>query len=465
MDAGDRTQLPRVVIVGAGFGGLQAARSLARAPAHVTLIDRNNYHLFQPLLYQVATAALSPAAIAVPIRSVLRRQRNTEVLLGEVTSVDTKRREVHVRDRAGAHDVAVPYEYLVLAPGAMGSYFGHDTWASFAPSLKSLEDAMAIRSRILLAFEAAEQEMEGNPQKAYALLSFVIVGGGPTGVELAGAIAEVVRKALAQDFRHIDPTMARVLLLEGQPRLLSAFPADLSAHAEQKLAALGVEVRKGMHVEEVAADGVVVAGERIPARTVIWAAGVEASPAGQWLDAAVDRAGRVQVCANLSVPEHPDAFVIGDAASLSGVGVPLPGVASVALQQGRYVAQVIRSRLVGSAEKGSFTYVDKGMLATVGRTYAIADVRGVELHGYVGWITWLAVHILSLTGFQNRTLVLLQWAWAYLTYQLGARLILSAAEATSATETASGAAPANHGRVPPKRTSQIASEPGMHSRA
>ncbi len=461
----DTTPLPRIVIVGAGFGGLQAARSLARAPARVTVIDRNNYHLFQPLLYQVATAALSPADIAAPIRGVLRRQRNTEVLLGEVTGVDTQRREVHVRDRAGAHDVAVPYDYLVLATGAMGSYFGHDAWASFAPGLKSLEDAMAIRSRILLAFEAAEQEMAENPQKAYALLSFVIVGGGPTGVELAGAIAGVVRKALAHDFRHIDPTMARVLLVEGQPRLLAAFPEDLSAHAEQKLRALGVQVRTGTHVEDVTADGVVVAGERIPARTVIWAAGVEASPAGRWLGAAADRAGRVLVRADLSVPEHPEIFVLGDAASLSDVGAPLPGVASVALQQGRYVAQVLRARLAGSGQKGPFAYVDKGMLATVGRAYAIADVRGVELHGYVGWITWLAVHILYLTGLQNRTLVLLQWAWAYLTFQLGARLILSAAEATSATETASGAAPANPGRVPPKRTSQIASEPGLHSGA
>jgi NADH:ubiquinone reductase (H+-translocating) len=462
MDTGDIAQLPRIVILGAGFGGLQAARGLARAPVRITLIDRNNYHLFQPLLYQVATAALSPADVAVPIRSVLRRQRNAEVLLGEVTGVDTRGREVSVRDCAGAHDVTVPYDYLVVATGAMGSYFGHGTWASFAPGLKSLEDAMAIRSRILLAFEAAEQEMVENPQKAYALLCFVIVGGGPTGVELAGAIAETVRKALAHDFRHIDPTMARVLLVEGQPRLLAAFPADLSAHAEQKLRALGVEVRTGTHVEEVTADGVVVAGARIPARTVIWAAGVEASPAGQWLGAAVDRAGRVRVCADLSVPGHLEIFVLGDAASLSDVGAPLPGVASVALQQGRYVAQVIRARLAGGAQKGPFAYVDKGMLATVGRAYALADVRGVKLHGYVGWITWLAVHILYLTGLQNRTLVLLQWAWAYLTYRLGARLILSAAEAAATTETASGAAPA-HPRARPAGAYQPDRERTRHA--
>src|SRR5258706_1374418 len=425
------TQIPRVVIVGAGFGGLQAARSLARAPVRVTLIDRNNYHLFQPLLYQVATAALPPADIAVPIRGVLRRERNTDVLLGEITGVDTERREVRVHDRAGAHDVLLPYEYLVVATGAMGSYFGHDAWAAFAPGLKSLDDALAIRSRILLAFEAAEQEMAVNPQKAYALLTFVIVGGGPTGVELAGAIAEVVRKALAEDFRHIDPAMARVLLVEGQPRLLGAFPAELSAHAERKLRALGVEVRTGVHVEEVTADGVVVAGERLAARTVIWAAGVQTSPAGRWLGAAVDRAGRVLVRADLTVPEHPDIFVIGDAASVSEDATPLPGVASVAMQQGQYVAQIIRARLDGRVPTSPFTYVDKGMLATVGRGYAIANVRGVQLHGYVGWLTWLAVHILYLTGFQNRALVLLQWAWAYITYQLGARLVPSAPQTLS----------------------------------
>jgi NADH dehydrogenase len=419
--------VPRVVIVGAGFGGLQVAQWLAHAPVQLTVIDRHNYHLFQPLLYQVATAALSPADVAVPIRRVLHRQRNAEVLLGEVTGVDTVRREVAVQACAGAHDVAVPYDYLVLATGAMGSYFGHDAWASFAPGLKSLEDALEIRNRILLAFEAAEQEMALNPQKAYALLTTVIVGGGPTGVELAGAIAEVVRRALAHDFRHIDPTMARVLLVEGQPRLLAAFPADLATRAEHKLRALGVVVRTGTRVEEATADGVVVAGERIPARTIVWAAGVQASPAGKWLGAAVDHAGRVCVQADLAVPEHPDIFVIGDAASVQGGRAPLPGVAAVAMQQGQYVARVIRARLTyGSAAQAPFAYVDKGMLATVGRGYAIANVRGAELHGYAGWITWLAVHILYLTGLQNRALVLLQWAWQYVTYQLGARLILGA---------------------------------------
>jgi NADH dehydrogenase len=399
---------------------------------------------------------------------VLRRQRNTEVLLGEVTGVDTQQRAVYVRDRAGAHDGVVPYDYLVVATGAMGSYFGHDGWAPYAPGLKSIEDALEIRSRILLAFEAAEQEMVGNPQKAYALLSFVIVGGGPTGVELAGAIAEAVRKALAHDFRHIDPTMARVLLVEGQPRLLAAFPEVLSVHAERQLRALGVAVRTGTHVEEVTADGVVVAGERIPARTVIWAAGVEASPAGQWLHTAVDRAGRVRVRADLSVPEHPEIFVIGDAATLSDFGAPLPGVAAVALQQGRYVAQVIRARLAGSAAHGPFAYADKGMLATVGRAYAIANLRGVKLHGYPGWLTWLAVHILYLTGLQNRALVLLQWAWAYITYQLGARLVLSAPEAVSTRGAAAPVVPRQASAGAPSEPSepsepmvQVQSEQGM----
>jgi NADH:ubiquinone reductase (H+-translocating) len=462
MNVDGNTQLPRVVIVGAGFGGLQAARSLAHAPVRVTVIDRNNYHLFQPLLYQVATAALSPADIAAPIRGIVRRQRNTECLLGEVTGVDAERREVHVRDRAGAHDVAVPYEYLVVATGAMGSYFGHDAWAPFAPGLKSLEDAMAIRSRILLAFEAAEQEMAMNPLRAYALLTFVIVGGGPTGVELAGAIAQTVRTALAKDFRHIDPTMAHVLLIEGQPRLVAAFPTDLSAHAEKKLRALGVEVRTGTHVEEVTADGCVVAGERIPARTVIWAAGVKASPAGQWLRARVDRAGRVLVGTDLSMPEHPEIFVIGDAASLSDVGATLPGVASVAMQQGRYVAKVIRARVAGSAAEGPFAYFDKGMLATVGRAYAIANVRGVKLHGYAGWIAWLVVHIFYLTSFQNRLLVLIQWAWEYVTYQLGARLILSAPETASATGREGAAGPAQTPEsAPPERATRVQSEQGV----
>jgi NADH:ubiquinone reductase (H+-translocating) len=462
MNARDRTPLPRIVIIGAGFGGLQAARSLARAPVQITLIDRNNYHLFQPLLYQVATAALSPADVAVPIRSVVRRQRNAEVLLGEVTGVDTEGRTVCVGDCAGAHDVRVPYDYLVVATGAMGSYFGHNAWASFAPGLKSLEDALAIRNRILLAFEAAEQEMAVNPPKASALLTFVIVGGGPTGVELAGAIAEMVRKALAKDFRHIDPTMARVLLIENEPRVLATFPVDLSAHAERKLRVIGVEVCTGTHVEDVSADGVMVTGERLTAGTVIWAAGVHPAAAGHWLGAAVDRAGRVLVRPDLSVPEHAEIFVIGDGASVSQSGAPLPGVASVAMQQGQYVAQLMCARLTGSTQRGPFTYFDKGMLATVGRGYAIANIRGVRLHGFMGWITWLAVHILYLTGIQNRALVLLQWAWAYVTYQLGARLVLSASDALSTRGAASPVIPRQSlASAPSEQTEQVQSERGV----
>jgi NADH dehydrogenase len=417
--------VPRVIIVGAGFGGLQVARGLAQAPVRVTVIDRHNYHLFQPLLYQVATAELSPADITAPIRSVLRRQTNTEVLLGEVTAVDAEHREVVVRDCAGAHDVVVPYEYLVLATGAMGSYFGHEAWEPLAPGLKSIDDATTIRRRLLLAFEAAEEEMEANPTKAARLLTFVVVGGGPTGVELAGAIAEVAHQVLVKDFRHIDTHTARVLLIEGEPHLLAPFPADLAAAAERKLRRLGVEIRTGEHVEDVTADGVVVRGGRIAASTVIWAAGVKASPAGQWLGARVDRAGQVLVGADCSIPGHPEIFAIGDTASLADVGSALPGVAPVAMQQGRYVARIIRARVAGeTAADTPFSYVDKGMLATVGRAYAIAHLGPVRLYGFAAWIVWMAVHILYLIGFRNRVLVLLQWAWAYLTAQRGARVIL-----------------------------------------
>jgi NADH dehydrogenase len=418
--------VPRVVIVGAGFGGLQAARGLAHVPVHVTVVDRHNYHLFQPLLYQVATAELSPADITAPIRTVLRHQANAKVLLGEVVAVDTARREVRVRDLAGAHDVAVPYDYLVLATGAVGSYFGHESWASLAPGLKSIEDATAIRQRLLLAFEAADEEMGANPTKAAALLTFVVVGGGPTGVELAGAIAEVAHQVLVKDFHHLDAHTARVLLIEGEPHLLAAFPAELAVAAERKLRRLGVEVRSGAHVEEITADGVVVQGERIAASTVIWAAGVTASPAGEWLDAKTDRAGRVLTCADCTVPGHPEIFVIGDTASLADVGTVLPGVAPVAVQQGHYVARAIRARMAGSAVEPAFAYFDKGMLATIGRAYAVAHIGKLRLYGFVAWVVWMAVHILYLIGFRNRMLVVLQWAWAYLTSQRGARVILTA---------------------------------------
>jgi NADH dehydrogenase len=410
----DKTQ-PRVVIVGAGFGGLQAALTLKKAPAQVTVIDRRNHHLFQPLLYQVATADLSPADISMPIRAALRKQRNTEVLLAEVTGVDVEGRRVLMGERS------VSYDYLVLATGAQHSYFGHDDWAPYAPGLKSNTDATSIRREILLAFEAAE--IETNPDKRQALLTFVIVGGGPTGVELAGAIAGLARKTVVRDFRHIDSSTARILLVEAGPRLLAAFPEKLASKAQRELEHLGVEVINGQAVEKVDADGVVIAGKHVSAQTVIWAAGVKASPAGKWLGAPVDRAGRVIVEPDLTVPGHPEIFVIGDTASATEHGKPLPGVAPVAMQQGRYVARAIRRRLAGGKESAPFHYRDKGNLATVGRAFAIADLGPVKLAGFFAWVTWLVVHIFYLIGFRNRLLVMIQWAWAYLTYQRGARLI------------------------------------------
>ncbi len=406
---------PRVVIVGAGFGGLQAARALRKAPAQVIVIDRRNHHLFQPLLYQVATADLSPADISIPIRAALRRQRNTEVLLAEVTGVDVEGRRVLIGERS------VSYDYLVLATGAQHSYFGHDDWAPYAPGLKSNTDATAIRREILLAFEAAE--IETNPEKRQALLTFVIVGGGPTGVELAGAIAGLARKSIVRDFRHIDSSAARILLVEAGPRLLAAFPETLARKAQRELERDGVEVLTNAPVEQVDADGVVIAGKRVAAQTVIWAAGVKASPAGKWLGAETDRAGRIIVGPDLTVPGHPEIFVLGDTASAAQDGKPLPGVAPVAMQQGRYVAKVIRRRLAGKKEIKPFHYRDKGNLATVGRSYAITDLGFIRLTGFIAWVTWLVVHIFYLIGFRNRLLVMIQWAWSYLTYQRGARLI------------------------------------------
>jgi NADH dehydrogenase len=411
-----------VVIVGAGFGGLAAARGLRGAPTQVTVIDRTNHHVFQPLLYQVATAALSPADISAPIRSVLRRQRNAEVLLGDVTAVDVGQRAVRVRGRAGVPDRIVPYDYLVVATGASESYFGHEEWRRFAPGLKSIEDATALRRKILLAFEVAEATMEQDPQQAREYLTFVVVGGGPTGVELAGAIAEIARHALVADFRHINPASARIVLVEATPQLLASYPEALAAKAAQKLRRLGVEVRTGARVEDVEAGGVLIDGERLAARTVVWAAGVKASPAGSWLGALTDRAGRVLVDPDLSLPEHPDVFVIGDTASVHDGDGMLPGIAPVALQEGRYVAHAIRRRLA-KEPAAPFVYFDKGTLATVGRAYAIAHIRGLNLSGFIAWLTWLAVHIFYLIGFRNRVLVMFQWAWAYLTYQRGARLI------------------------------------------
>ena len=406
---------PRVVIVGAGFGGLQAARALRDAPVHITVIDRQNHHLFQPLLYWVATAGLSPADISSPIRHILRRQKNTEVLMAKVTGVDVQEQCVLMGDRL------VQYDYLVLATGAHDNYFSHPEWEKRAPGLKTIEDARALRQKILLAFEAAE--IESDPEKVKELLTFVLVGAGPTGVELAGAIAELAHKALASDFRHIDTQMARIILIEAAPRILSTFPESLARKSQKKLTSMGVEVRTGTPVSEIDERGVVVNAERIAAKTVIWSAGVLASPAGKWLGTEVDRAGRVKVASDLSVPGHPNVFVIGDTASVMQAGKPLPGVAPVAMQAGRYVASVITHRVEGKELNKSFHYLDKGNLATVGRSYAIVDIAKLRLTGLIAWLIWLAVHIYFLVGFRNRLVAILQWAWTYFTYARGARLI------------------------------------------
>ena len=407
--------LPRVVIVGAGFGGLRAARALRDAPVKVTVIDRQNHHLFQPLLYWVATAGLSPADICSPIRSILRKQKNTEVFMEEVTGVDVQEQRVLMGDRAE------PYDYLVLATGAHDNYFGHPEWERSAPGLKSIEDARSIRRKILLAFEAAE--IETDREKVKELLTFVLVGAGPTGVEMAGAIAELAHKALASDFRHIDTRMTRIILIEAAPRILAAFPESLARRTRKRLVSMGVEVHTGTPVTNIDEHGVVLDGERINASTIIWGAGVSASPAGQWLGVGVDRAGRVNVASDLSVSGHPNVFVIGDTASFMQNGKPLPGVAQVAIQGGNYVASVISYRVKGKELNKPFHYRDKGNLATVGRSYAIVDISHIRLTGFFAWLMWLAVHIYFLVGFRNRLVAIFQWAWEYLTYSRGARLI------------------------------------------
>ncbi len=408
--------LPKVVIVGAGFGGLTAAKALAKAPVHVTLIDRRNHHLFQPLLYQVATAGLAPTQIATPIRAILRTQRNTDVALGTVEGVDTERRQVVLGDRR------IPYDYLIIATGARHSYFGHDEWERFAPGLKTLEDATALRKRVLLAFERAE--LESDPAERARLTTFVVIGGGPTGVETAGAIAELAKKALARDYRQINPQCARIILMEAAPRLLGAFPEDLSDHARRALEKLGAEVRLGKPVTAIDETGVTLEGERIESRCVIWAAGVQSSPAARWLGIPADRAGRAIIGADLRASGHDNIFVIGDCAAVEGPdGKPLPGVAPVAKQQGAYVAKAILAALRGKSPAKPFRYVDFGNLATVGRKAAIADFRGFHLRGFIGWLVWSLAHIYFLIGFRNRIAVTLDWLWSYFTFQRGARLI------------------------------------------
>jgi NADH dehydrogenase len=366
-------------------------------------------------LYQVATAGLSPADISAPIRSILKKQANTRVIMAEVTGIDTR------EQRVLAGEISVPYDYLIVATGARHSYFGHDEWEPYAPGLKSVTDATAIRRDILFAFEAAERETD--PEKRDALLTFVLVGAGPTGVEMAGAIAELAHKALAADFPNIDPKSARIILVEAGPKILLVYPESQSRRAQKALNRLGVEVRTSAAVENITSDGVFIAGKLLPAKTVIWTAGVAASAAGQWLGAEVDRAGRVKVAADLSLPDHPNVFVVGDTASVTQDGKLLPGVAPVAMQEGRYAASLITQKVAGKDDVSSFHYHDKGNLATVGRSFGIVDIGGFRFSGFFAWAMWLVIHIFYLIGFRNRFLVMFQWAWAYLTFQRGARLI------------------------------------------
>jgi NADH dehydrogenase len=434
---------PRVVIVGAGFGGLNAAQALGRAKARITVIDRRNYHTFQPLLYQVATAGLSPAEIAAPIRAILSSHKNVEVLMAEVTGFDLDHRKVETPDSD------IPYDYLIVAAGASHAYFGHEDWEPFAPGLKTIEDALEIRRRVLLAFELAERQVAAGA--AAAPLNFVVVGGGPTGVELAGTLAEISRHALAHEYRAIDPKTAHILLLEGGPRVLPAYAEDLSRSAQEQLQHLGVEVRTSSAVTQIEPGAIYVGETRLAATVILWAAGVAASPLGKKLGVPVDRAGRVLVQKDLSLPGHPEVFVIGDLAALKDEnGKLLPGVAPVAIQQGNYVAKLICREIKSSGTSATgapflasfarkpalsepkggdaerrppFRYWDKGSLATIGRAAAVAQFGKIHISGFIAWLAWLFVHILFLIGFRNRLLVFIQWAWSYVTYERGARLI------------------------------------------
>jgi NADH dehydrogenase len=413
---------PRIIIVGGGFGGLAVAKALKNTPAEITLIDRTNHHLFQPLLYQVATAVLTPSQIATPIRGILRNQKNVTVILGEVTGVDKDKKCVFVTD-ADRENVPIAYEYLILATGATHSYFGHNEFETFAPGLKSLADAEAARNKILQAFELAEAE--DDPALHRDLLTFILVGAGPTGVEMAGALAVLVRTSLKSEFRRIDPASARIVLVDMAPRVLGPFSEDLSKAAKTRLEKLGVEVRLGHSVEQIDADGIVVAGERISSKTVIWTAGVAPSPAGKWLNVETDRAGRVRIQKDLTVPGHDEIFVVGDTASLDQNGKPLPGVAQVAMQQGRYAAKVIHSRVTGKRPPDSFSYFDKGSMAVVGKGFAVLQSGKVQMSGLGAWFTWAAVHLQFLATSSLRLGVFLQWAWTYVTGQRGDRLIVN----------------------------------------
>jgi len=412
---------PRVVIVGGGFGGLAATKALGKAQTRNILIDRTNHHVFQPLLYQVATSVLAPSQMSSPIREVLRRHKNTTVIMGEVTGVDKEQRRVFVND-VDREQVPVPYDYLILATGARHSYFGHNEFEQFAPGLKSLADAVDIRNKILKAFETAEAEDDVSRHRD--LLTFVLVGAGPTGVELAAALAIFVRSTLRSDFRRIDPTSARIVLLDAAPKVLGTFAPDLSGAAEDHLQSLGVEVRLGHAVEKIDEEGAIVGGARIPSKAVIWTAGVAPSPAGKWLGVETDRAGRVRVQRDLRVPGNPEIFVIGDTASLDQDGKPLPGVAQVAMQQGRYVGKLIGRHIAGKNGLKPFRYFDKGNMAVVGKGYAVLQSGKLKMHGLLAWFGWAAIHILYLSQNSLRISVFLQWLWTFFTGQRGSRLIV-----------------------------------------
>src|SRR5260221_2715799 len=412
----------KVVIVGAGFGGLAAAKALRNAPASVVLIDRTNHHLFEPLLYQVATAVLATGQIDSPIRAILRKQKNTTVILGEVTGVDKDKKCVFSSD-ADRENVPVPYDYLVLATGVTQSYFGHNEFAQYAPGLKTLVDADAVRNKILQAFEQAEAEED--PSRHRDLLTFILVGAGPTRVDMAAALAVLVRSTLKSEFRRIDPTTARIMLVDMAPRVLPTFSKDLSEAANKRLQNLGVEVRLGHSVDLIDADGIIVAGERIVSKTVIWTAAVAPSPAGKWLNVDTDRAGRVRVQPDVSVPGHPEIFVVGDTASLDQNGKPLPGVAQVALQQGRYAGKLIHKRIVGRPAPKPFKYFDKGNMAGLGKEVAGLLTRQNHLSGFVAWLAWAAVHLQFLATSSLRVSVFVQWVWTHVTRQPGSRLIVN----------------------------------------
>lgn len=410
---------PEIIIIGAGFGGLAAARGLRRTRANVTLIDRQNHHLFQPLLYQVATAALSPADIATPIRAIVRRYRNTRVLLDSVASVDTTAHRVLLES-----GVAMPYDALVIATGARHSYFGRDDWSADAPGIKTIDDAIRVRSKILVAMERAETDRQENPVTRAQHLTFVVIGGGPTGVEMAGAIAELTRHAAGLDFRHLSASCIHVVLVQSADRLLPAFPAALAEKAKQSLEKLGVEVRLGERVTDVTPTSVKIGDTVMSAAVIVWAAGVKASPAAQWLGAAADPAGRVIVRPNLSVPGHPDIFVIGDTAAVTGKGDrPVPGVAPAAKQQGQHVAKIIAATVRRRKPPGAFRYKDYGNLATIGRKRAVADFGRTQLSGFNAWLVWSTAHLFYLSDFRSRIIVGTQWLWSYVTFDRGARLI------------------------------------------